>query len=314
AEYAGAAPHHPFGDLFPRHVHSDGRYLLVLYFVFASSILFTTHIASNISERLAEREEELRAKSRQLEAALAELREKDRLKSEYVRVVAHDMKSPLASALSLISVLLGGYAGPLEPKAREVVERMGRKLEYLHHYAKDLLDLSRMRSARFLSLQPVEIAPLVEEALALAAAKKEDKRINIVVDTSTAPKEITADREQLLHVLINLVANALKYTPDGGAVTIRAATEADRLRIDVSDTGIGIPPDELPRIFDEFYRGRNVAKTTKGTGLGLALVKEMVERHGGSVSVESRPHQGTRFTVKMPLRQEPLAPDRRDGL
>ncbi len=302
AEYRGIIEHHSLGNFVTEDLYRNPRYVTAVFIVFSSSIIFTTFIATSISEKLRRRELELALRTRELERANSALREKDRLKSEYVRMVAHDIKSPLSTVSSLLQTVIEGYAGSIDQRARGLIERAQAKVDFLHHYAKDLLDLSRLRSKEGLNPEPIDVRELVEEALKISAPKGEGKNISIDLHFGDGMPPLVADKEQMLHVLINLISNSLKYTPEGGAIRIEAEHRDDRFILRVSDTGIGIPEDDIPRIFDEFYRASNVAGTTRGTGLGLALVKDIVHRHGGRVEVESTPGQGTTFTVTLPVK------------
>ena len=300
AEYSGLLPHHTLGGFVKEDLYRNPGYVTAVFVVFSTSILFTTFIATSISERLREKELELSLRTNELERANRALEEKDRLKSEYVRMVAHDIKSPLSSVSSLLQTVLEGYAGRVDEKARGLIERAQAKVDFLHHYAKDLLDLSKMRSVRALKLEPIDVRKLIGEALSFSSPKGEGKDIDIRINCEEGMGPLVADREQMLHVLINLISNSLKYTPSGGSVLVEAWKEKDTFFLRVSDTGIGIPESDIPRIFDEFFRAGNVARTTKGTGLGLALVKDIVERHGGRIEVKSSPGKGASFTVRLP--------------
>ena len=286
-EYSGILTHHHLGGFIKEELYNNPGYLAAICTVFASSVFFTAYISASVAERLKSREKELS--------------EKDRMKSEYVKIVAHDIKSPLSSALSLMDVVSEGYSGGITDKSKEMLSRARKKIEFAHSYAEDLLNLSRLRSAGTLHLGPVDVNSLIDDALALTSGKREGKGMEISVDKREFPSSITADRECLLHVLTNLISNAVEYTPEGGRIAVRCASSDNRLILIVSDTGVGIPVDDIPKIFDEFYRGKNVEKTTKGTGLGLSLVKYIVETHGGSITVKSELGKGSEFTVSLPV-------------
>ena len=301
AEYLSIIPHHHLKGFMDSELYANPVYLTALYFVFTTSVLLTAHITVSVTERLRERENELMEKSLELKRANKALKEKDRLKSEYVRMVAHDIKSPLSSILSLLNVASEGYAGSLDEKTREIIERAAARVQELHSYATDLLNLSRMRSGLALNIETVEAGPLIDRALVLAKDAEGQKELRITKEVERGLPPVRADKEQLLHVLLNLIGNALKYTPPGGEVRISAGVHDGMFELRVSDTGIGIPKDELPRIFDEFYRGRSAEKTSRGTGFGLALVKHIVERHSGTIEVRSEEGKGSVFIVRLPL-------------
>ena len=226
--------------------------------------------------------------------------EKDRLKDEYVKMVSHDLKSPLASIQSLLEVILGRFAGPIDGKVKEILQRIQKKVEFLHHYTKDLLDLSRIRAEKNLNIKKFNIKEVIDTAAEIALPKIGEKEIQLNIDIPERFPDIEADKELLTYVFLNLIANAFKYTQSGGKVWVRLSQADNVLMIEVRDTGIGIPAEDIPHIFEEFFRANNVAKTTKGTGLGLSLVKHIIERHGGRIFVESELGKGTVFTFTLP--------------
>ncbi len=301
-EHLSIIPHHHMEGFIPVELYNSTVYLFAVYTAFTTSIFFTTYMVSSISERLREGEIELAEKTRRLKDLNLALKEKDRLKSEYVRMVAHDIKGPLSSVLTMLDVLTDEYSRKMPKEAVALVEGVRRKAEFLHGYVAELLDISGMRLKKGLVLEPVELSSLMGDVVSLIDGRKKRLLVDINLEPSTI--ELLADREQLFCVLKNLVENAMNYTPEGGRITIGATTLDDCVMIKVSDTGIGIPPDEIGRIFDEFYRGSNAEKIARGTGLGLSLVKLIVERHGGRMEVESTPGEGTTFSLTLPLHPE----------
>lgn len=302
-EYFSFIPHHHLEGFTEAELYADAGYAAAFYLVFSSAIFFTAHITASISEKLREKEAEIEEKSLALEKANASLLEKDRLKSEYVRMVAHDIKSPLSSLLSLLSVATGGYLGALPEKVMDVLKRALAKAEGLHAYTGDLLDLSKIRSEKALEAEPLDVRALLDETMRITAPLGEGKNLDIKIEIEEGLPSVFAGREEILHLLKNLIENAIKYTPPGGSVKIKGEREDDTFCLTVSDTGIGIPREDLPRIFDEFYRGSNVRETSRGTGLGLTLVKFIVERRSGSIKVDSEPGRGTAFLIKLPLKR-----------
>ncbi len=301
-EHLSIIPHHHMEGFIPVELYDSTVYLFAVYTAFTTAIFFTTYIVSSISERLREGEIELAEKTRRLKDLNLALKEKDRLKSEYVRMVAHDIKGPLSSMLTMMDVLTDEYHKSLPEEAVPIVRGVRRKAEFLHGYVAELLDISGIRLKKGLVLEPVELSSLMGDVVSLIDGKKKRLHVDMNIEPSTI--ELPADREQLFCVLKNLVENAMNYTPEGGRITIGATALDDRVIINISDTGIGIPPDEVGRIFDEFYRGSNAEKIARGSGLGLSLVKLIVERHGGRVEVESTPGKGTTFRVILPLHLE----------
>ncbi len=297
-EYFSILPHHSIKGFAGAGLYKNAAYTAAISFVFASTISIAAYFTASISERLKMREKEI-------EDANLKLLERDRLKDEYVKMVSHDLKSPLASIQSLLEVLLEGFAGPVDEKIKEILQRIYKKIEFLHHYTKDLLDLSRIRAERQLKLQIFNIGDVIDAAVEIAMPKMGEKEIQLVLEIPDNLPAIEADKEQITYVFLNLVANAFKYTPSGGKVMVKAVEKNGSIIAEVKDTGIGIPSHDMPHIFEEFFRASNVAKTTKGTGLGLSLAKYIVERHGGMISVESTPGKGSAFTVLLPIHQPP---------
>lgn len=286
-EYSGALPHHSVKGFLDAELYKNSDYVAAISFVFISTIFIATFFAASVSEKLKQ--------------ANLKLLEKDRLKDEYVKMVSHDLKSPLASIQSLLEVMLGGFAGPLDEKVKEILQRIQRKIEFLHHYTKDLLDLSRIRAERNLNLQRFNIKEVIGAAAEIAMPKMGEKDIELNLEIPDNLPAIEADKEQITYVFLNLIANAFKYTSSGGKVWIKVSQSNGFVTAEVKDTGIGIPPEDTPHIFEEFFRAGNVAKTTKGTGLGLALAKYIIERHGGNISIESELEKGTTFRFTMPI-------------
>jgi signal transduction histidine kinase len=293
-EYLNAVPHHSINGFLGIDLYKNHIYTAAISFVFTSTIFIATFFTASLAERLKNREKEL-------EEAHLKLLEKDRLKDDYVKMVSHDLKSPLASIQSLLEVVIGGFAGTLDEKVREVLQRIQKKIEFLHHYAKDLLDLSRIRAEKNLNLKIFNVKEPIDLAVEIASPKMGEKDIQFSLEIDEQLPDIEADRELITYAFLNLIANAFKYTEPGGKVWIRVSRKTGYIIVEVKDTGIGIPSQDIPHIFEEFFRAGNVIKTTKGTGLGLALTKHIIERHGGNISIESELGKGTTFRFMLPI-------------
>ena len=293
-EYMDILPHHTAKGFLGIDLYKNPVYVTTISFAFTSTIFIAAFFTVSISERL-------RLKERELKEANLKLLEKDRLKDEYVKMVSHDLKSPLASIQSLVEVLLGGFAGPVDEKVKEVLQRIGKKIEFLHHYTKDLLDLSRIRAEKNLNLKIFNIKEVIDTAAEIAMPKTEGKKIQLNVEIAKQLLDIEADKELITYVFLNLIANAFKYTLSGGKVLVKVSQKDSSITAEVKDTGIGIPAQDLPHIFEEFFRASNVAKTTKGTGLGLSLVKYIIEKHGGNILLESEVGKGSSFRFTIPI-------------
>ncbi len=229
----------------------------------------------------------------------------DRLKSDWVATVSHELKTPLTSVRLAVHVLLEEVVGPLEPKQMELLVEARENTERLLKLIEHLLSLAKLEDGREqLDLRPTRPSDLLRAAADEVATRAEDKRIKIVIEDTPDLPPVTADAVRLGRALNNLLDNAVTYTEAGGKVMLTATAAGDRVRLLVSDTGIGIPADHLPHVFDRFFRvpGRD---GTPGTGLGLAIVREIVTAHGGEITCESEPGRGTTFHITLPLSEGP---------
>jgi signal transduction histidine kinase len=226
----------------------------------------------------------------------------DRAKSDFVRMVTHELRSPLSAVQSMLKLMEQGYVGPMTPKQLDLVQRSQRRVSSLLDLVKDLLDLAagkmeQLKGEKKELILNETIAKVTELLQGSAVEKGLDYRIEITDE----PLVLHGFEEGLERVIMNLVGNAVKYTPVGGSVAVKAWGEADEIKIEISDTGIGIPEEALSRIFSEFYRAKNArALAMEGTGLGLAIAKDVVEQHDGQISVKSTVGQGSTFCVTLP--------------
>jgi len=229
------------------------------------------------------------------------LRELDELKSQFLSLVSHELRTPLTAIKGHADNLLGGFVGKLDERQEKRVERMSRNCERLVRMVEDLLNLSRIVAGR-IEFNPAKLSlsSLVNETLFEFASFAKEKEVSLV---SECPPELTvvADGDKLEETIINLLDNAIKFTPPGGKISVCVEEKGECVYIAVEDTGIGIPPESLSKIFDRFHQVQKEEKReSEGMGIGLAIVKSFVELHGGEVSVQSEPEKGSRFTVKLP--------------
>jgi signal transduction histidine kinase len=228
-------------------------------------------------------------------------RDRDRSR-DFLADVSHELRTPLA-ALRTFNDLLKEGAGD-DPDARaEFLESSGQQIERLDWLAQNLLELSKLDSGLvLLDLRPDDLRAAVETAVEQSTAAARKRGITLRLGLPAAPVRVRHDPQRIGQVVANLVANAVKFTPRGGMVGVDLAPTAGGARIEVTDTGVGIDPAELPHIFDRFYRGSRANEARgSGSGLGLAIVKSIVDMHGGAVIVESRVGEGSRFVVELPL-------------
>jgi two-component system, OmpR family, phosphate regulon sensor histidine kinase PhoR len=229
-------------------------------------------------------------------------KELDEMKNDFVRMVSHELRSPLAAIKQQHAVILDGLAGELTDKQRELLTRAHAKIQGLLELINDLLDVAKMEAGYGqLEQVPLDLREILGELVELLRERAASQQVILKLSVADGLPLIQADRRSMEEVFGNLVSNAINYSPDGGEVRIDVISRGDYLEVVVQDQGIGIEAEELPKIFDKFYRVKS-PKTRQviGTGLGLALVKGLIEAHRGTVDVESEIGAGTTFRVKLP--------------
>ena len=227
-------------------------------------------------------------------------RDRDRSR-DFLADVSHELRTPLAALRTFNELLTEGAAD--DPDARaEFLESSGQQIERLDWLAQNLLELSKLDSGLvLLDLRPDDLRAAVESAVEQSTSAAERRGVRLSLHLPDAPIRIRHDPPRVGQIVANLVANAIKFTPRGGSVAVDVAGTADGARIEVTDTGVGIDPVEMPHIFERFYRGSRANEARgSGSGLGLAIVRSIVDMHGGTIEVESRVGAGTRFIVDLP--------------
>ena len=227
-----------------------------------------------------------------------------RERTQFMLEVAHNLRAPLGASLDLVEVLHGGYLGEVNERQKEYLERIDRRLRALHGTVGGLLTIARARDwSHEIPDVVVDVNALADHARRTFEQQAAVKKLNLTVIAEPGLPAIDSGADLLEQMVENVVGNAVKYTPEGGSVTVRFTRhDDDQLRIDVADTGIGIPAAEQGKLFREFFRASNAKKhTSEGTGLGLALVKQSVERHKGRIELTSDEGRGTRVVIDLPL-------------
>jgi len=309
-EFFGLIPHFALDLLGVSGAYREGGYVLAVLAAFTSTLYIAAYMATSIVNRLRERERQVVALSERLQQEQTELRQAyatlkatEEAKSRYMRRVGHQLRSPLGAVQMLLSSLLDEEAEPLPEQAKALVARARARTQEMLHTVEDVLALSRASEARHaLVAGKVALDETVRRVANTFAAQAAAGHLSLEVSLPDSLPPLWGDPVGLEDLAANLVANAIKYTPAGGTVRLAVTVENGQVVIRVSDTGIGITPDELPHIFDEFYRSERAMRMARdGTGLGLAIVRAVVEAHGGNVAVESTPGKGTTFVVSLPL-------------
>jgi len=245
-------------------------------------------------------------------ARLARLEEIDRLKTEFISTASHELRSPLATVREAVRLLSEGAAGKLSDEQRRLTDMVERNVDWLVRLINDLLDMSRLEAGRIhLDLAAVDLDGLAASVAGRFGVEAERRRLDLRVRLGAPGMRVRADPDRLEQILVNLLANAFKFTLQG-FVQLATSTGPDWAEVAVSDSGVGIAADDLPLIFEKFEQvGRRQDLSRKGSGLGLAITRRLVELHGGTIRVASRPDEGSTFTVRLPL--APAAAPEGDG-
>lgn len=241
---------------------------------------------------------------------LDELGKLDRMKSEFVASITHDLKSPLATIKQAVQLLEDEIPGPIGEQQRQVLSQISKGVTRLSRLIADILDVSKLEAGLFkMAFVPVDVAGFLNEIIESFATQAKARGITIHKQFGFSRFRMRLDPGQMERAIGNVLGNAIKYTPKGGRVTVRASLSPADLEIAISDTGVGIPKESVERIFDKFYQVRS-GGARKGSGLGLAITKEIVVAHGGSVRVESKEGKGTTVYIILPRKFNPLESDR----
>jgi len=241
---------------------------------------------------------------------VTDLRRLERMRQDFVANASHELKTPLASIKAYTETLID-WALHDETVNRRFLDRIDEQVDRLNQLILDMLSLARLDSSQeFFEHGPLSLIPALESCLEGHRGRAEAKDLSLTFDAGSLDEEtlVLADEEAIRQIFDNLIDNAIKYTPLGGRVRVACSLAADVVGVDVTDTGIGIPRDELPRIFERFYRvDKARSRELGGTGLGLSIVRHLISSIRGQISVTSRPGSGSRFTVKIP-RCQTVAP------
>jgi hypothetical protein len=238
--------------------------------------------------------------------AQEKLRETMELKSQFVSTVSHELRTPLGCIKEGIDIILEGIAGKINGKQREFLDLAKRNVDRLSALINDVLDFQKLEAGRIrLNVQTCDIKDIITEVYQTMCGSASRKDIDFSLEFADGLGKVEIDRDKIVQVLINLVSNAIKFSPEQGAVSIRVQFQSESFVLQVSDTGMGIPKQALSKIFERFYRVQRPGEEIQGTGLGLAIVKKIVEMHGGRIEVESREAEGSTFSIFLPLKTEP---------
>ena len=289
----------------PNYPQSGWRGAIVLTTVAMITGLMVQRLTAETRRRatqLQQQTDSLTSISAQLAAQNERLLELDRLKDEFVATASHELRTPLTSISGYLEMSLDPAEGPLSPSREKHLRIVQRNAGRLTVLVEQLLFLARADSHPLeLDLQPVDLARVLEEAAETAGPAARTKKVALLVEMDS-PRHALADRPQLLRIVENLAANAIKFTPAGGTVRLAVRGEGAGAVLEVVDTGVGIPAAEQHDLFNRFFRGTNaIQKAVPGSGLGLAISQVIAEAHGSTIEVESTPGAGSTFRLALPL-------------
>ena len=306
-EYLHITPHVHVKELFPNPVYDNGLYLLSIIFFSITSLFFSAYLATSVNCRLRRRENEIVTLKDNITDAYNRLEELDREKSEFTYKVTHELRSPLSAIQSLLKSIEEGYAGEISQKARDLVVRSEKRTSFLITLVNGLLDLiaSKIGKTKEVDSQLIDINVAVKDTLQLMQEKAKSKDLEIIINTTPKPSYIKIVPDDLDIILTNLIDNSVKYTKQGGTISISNTITSNEIKVEISDTGIGIIKDDLEKIFKEFYRSKNAKQNDmRGTGLGLSIVENLINQYGANIKIRSEVGKGTTVTVTFPVDQE----------
>ena len=314
-EYIGVIPHVNLqGFVDPTRYKELSRVLAVLI-ALASILYATAYMATAISGELRKRQREIvKLREHLLDKTAGELKkvseEAAKLEEEknrflrFLGIAAHDMKAPLAAIQSYFGVMLGGFSGELTEKQKSMIERSSFRITQLMNLISDLLDIPRIETGQIVQeMKETSLRQAIRHSVSELRNLAKQKGLKLTTEIPENLPRVYGSAPRLQQVITNLVNNAINYTSEG-TITVRVMETNSDLQVEVMDSGIGIPPDDLPRVFDDFFRASNVE--VKGTGLGLSISKRIVESHGGKIWVESPCSEtgtGSRFSFTLPKKK-----------
>ena len=311
-EYTGAIPHVNLEGFAEPTLYRKPGYIIAILVALASILYGTAYMATAISGELRKRQRQvvqirdrlLEEKTGELERASNEVAKLAEEKNRFLRflsIAAHDLKAPLTAIQGFLWVILGGYAGDINDKQRNMLDRSSKRINELLNLISDLLDIPRIETGQIIpEMKEISFRQVVKTCIQSKRDLAREKSVKLKVEIPETLSKIRGSSPRLQQVLNNIVDNAINYSPEG-QVIVRVIEKEKLLQVEVADTGIGIPASDISKVFDDFFRAGNV--DTKGTGLGLSIAKRIVEAHGGKIWCESpclETNHGSRFYFSLP--------------
>jgi signal transduction histidine kinase len=304
-EHTGALAHHHINGLFDVDLHNNINFILAYLGTFAFMIFASVYLANGIARQLYKREKDLVESIKKINAAEKE-------KQKYIMGIVHEIKTPIVAVASYIDIILQKFLGPIDETVEEKLVRAKNRTDESVQMINDVLNVSKLTLYDQFDEEEIDIEEIVSGVLKRRNAYADAHLIKMnFIDVRKKKENYRGDKFLLDIAISNLIGNSIKYGVDGGTVEITINSNSSNLIIEVCDDGVGIPENELPKIFKDFYRAANVKKIiSEGSGLGLSVVKRIVERHGGTIKAKSpsrmakKDHPGTCITIELPFQRK----------
>lgn len=304
-EFFSIIPHYHIKEIYSSENVHNVRFILSSLGIFAFTIYTAVGLTSRIAKRLYKRE-------RQLKEMLEELNRAEEAKQKYIMAVVHEIKSPIVAAQSIVEIVKNGYLGEINDKMEVKLNRTINRTQEALRLINNILRISKLRLLGEITYEEINLYHLILDTIDKRKETIEKKEIQLKFEHGDyVVKKVAGDKVLFELIMSNVIGNAVKYTPQKGNIIITLEDSEDILIIDVTDSGIGIPEKEIKLIFTEFYRASNIAgKVVEGSGLGLALVKEIVERLNGTINIDSPSkigedkNPGTSVRILLPLKEQ----------
>lgn len=303
-EYHQVIPHVSISGILAGDLYDNSLYVSSFLFFFVSTLYISTYLTSSIINKLRGREKELITLKDDLEEAYHKLEKSDAAKSQFVFMVTHELRRPLSAIESILGLFIEGYTGGLLEKQKRLLQRIEYRTTWLLTLVRDLRDGLRAEIKKEKPIQ-LDLVTVIEKIQDSLRREVEDKALDLRLSFSQSPLFVRSDKGKMELLFFNLMNNAVRYTPTRGKISLKVSKEDSLVRIQISDTGIGIPEQDLSMIFEEFYRAKNARSMEReGTGLGLPIVRRIVEIYGGQVAVKSQVGKGTTFSFDLAIGEE----------
>jgi len=290
-EYIGSLYHY---CIFSTDLYSNQLLICLILVVFTITVYVMMYICMSFMYIY-------RNVKRQIDHQNQQLIEADKQKSQFFRFTSHELKSPVVAIKSSVDGVIKNFSDQLDDRANDLLQRASRRSDQMLEIIRELLELSKNRSRAVKDRETIEINQLILELIRQQEVQAHEKSINLEIDLSNEDLRIYGHADSFKEIFLNIFTNAIRYTKENGIIKIVSRDLGDKFELSIEDSGIGIKKDDIPKVFDEFFRSENAKKEVIfGTGLGLSIVKQIVENYGGQIDVQSELGEGTHFRIIFP--------------